>query len=324
MRSCKQSVSTLTLMLFMLGASAAASAGQPGSYFAGYYTNVWGSRYYQGYAPSSYSGSPMPLVVALHGCTETAADFQALSRFDVLAEQRGFIVVFPEQNPLANSGRCWNWFLSLHQRRGQGEPSLIAGITNTVRSLYQVDPNRIYVTGLSAGGAMTVVMGATYPDLFAAIGVHSGCGWKGLPCNLLGGGDPVAAGNDIYTTMGSFSRVVPVFAIVGSADPTTPAINTQQIITQWAQANDRASDGVDNDNIDDTPEQTLNGQVPAGRTYTRYLYRNGVNNSLVLERVVVNSMTHRWSGGPGYHVFGDPSGPDATTMIYDFFVAHPK
>jgi poly(hydroxyalkanoate) depolymerase family esterase len=297
---------------------------QPGTYFAGYYTNFYGTRYYQGYVPSTYNGTPMPLVVGLHGCTEYAAGFELLTGLDDLAEQRGFILVLPEQSSYANGSRCWNWFLSSNQSRGRGEPSIIAGITNWVRNHYAVNAKRIHVTGASAGAAMSVIMGATYPDLYASIGAHSGCEYKGVPCGSSGGPDPVSIGNQIYSAMGSYRRVLPVIAFVGSDDGVAAPINTEQIIVSFAQANDRISDGVDNDNIDGVPEQAIAGQVPGGRSYTRYVYKDSSNAQTVLEKYVVDGMGHAWSGGCGCSIYGDPDGPDASALMYDFFVAHPK
>lgn len=130
------------------------------------YTSLAGTRDYHGYVPSSYrAGTPMPLLVALHGCTENDVGFDVLTGLSALAEQRGFLVVFPDQATLANPGQCWNWPLSTNQHRGWGEPSIIAGITTLMRSRYTVDAKRIYATGVSAGGVMSVIMGVTYPDL---------------------------------------------------------------------------------------------------------------------------------------------------------------
>jgi len=314
----------VAVVVLAFGFAHPALAAQPGTYFAGYYTNAYGTRYYQGYVPTSYHGTAMPLVVGLHGCSETAATFQQLTGLDALAEQRGFILVLPQQDYNANGAGCWNWFLSYEQVRGQYEPSQIAGITNWVKSNWSVDAKKVFVTGISAGGAMSVIMGATYPDLYASIGVHSGCEYKGYPCGSSGGPDPTTEGNNIYSAMGSFKRVVPVIAFVGSSDTIAPPINTSQVITSWAQADDKASDGLDNNNIDDVADTTTNGQVPGGRSYTQYDYKNSTGGAVVLTKYVVNGMGHMWSGGCGCDPFGDPSGPNASSIMYDFFLAHPK
>jgi poly(hydroxyalkanoate) depolymerase family esterase len=285
--------------------------------FSGNFTNAAGSRAYQGYVPSTYkAGTPMPLVVVLHGCTESADDIRSLTQFDKLAEANKFIVVYPEQPQSANYLHCWNWFLPTDMQRGSGEPSIIAGITQWVQQHYTVDAKRTFVTGFSAGGAMTAIMGATYPDLYAAIGIGSGLQYGGQSV------DPAKAGEQAYRAMGTQARVVPALIFHGGKDTTVPVVNADQLMRQWQATADWADDGSSNSSIPAGPSSTRNEQVQNGRSYTVNSYLDGHGKELA-QYWLVPDMTHAWSGGCTCAKYSDPAGPDETRAMYDFFVNHP-
>lgn len=295
---------------------------QPGQYVSGTFTSDQGSRDYRAYIPSGYApGSSVPLVVFLHGCTESIDHAEAATRLTALAEARRFIVVYPVQSTAANPTGCWNWFLGANQARDQGEPSLIAGIARTLMSGWSIDARRVYVVGVSAGGAMSVIMGATYPDLFAAVGVVAGCEFGGAPCGQSGGPDPQAQGQSAYRAMGAHARAVPVVGFHGDADTVAAPVNGQQTIDQWIATDDWADDGVHDGSVGTAPLMHEAAQIPGGESYDhdRYGRRDG---SVLIERWLVHGMGHAWPGGAAGLSFTDASAPDATTLTYDFFLAH--
>jgi poly(hydroxyalkanoate) depolymerase family esterase len=293
-----------------------------GASFSGSYSNSSGSRAYKGYVPSTYKqGTAVPLVVVLHGCTESADVMRQLTRFDQLAESKGFIAVFPEQPSSANQQSCWNFFQDAQIHRGSGEPSLIAGITDWVQQHYTVDAKKTYVAGLSAGGAMASVMGATYPDKYAAIGVGSGCEYASTAaCAGYQSADPTASAQAAFKEMGSYARAMPVIAFQGDKDTTVPPVNADQLVEQW-QLTAALASGVDSSTLS-APMSTENGQVPGGRSYTIKKYPDAKGKELV-EYWTVHGMPHAWSGGCSCESYSDPTGPDETAAMYAFFASHP-
>ena len=297
-------------------------------YAAGTFTSVsYSGRTYKLYVPSGYTaGSNVPLMVMLHGCTQNPDDFANGTRMNALAETEKFIVIYPEQTSSANSSKCFNWFETAHQSRGSGEPALIAGMVNDVKSKYSIDSSKVYVAGLSAGAGMSVILGATYPDVFKAIGVGAGLEYKAatsmtgaFTAMSSGGPSPNTQGQVAYNAMGSYKRVVPTIVFHGTSDTTVATVNGNQVLSQWAETNDRADDGVSNDSIDDVADVTES--VPANgskRAYTRYVYNDSTGKP-VMEKYLITGMAHAWSGGvtPGTYV--DANGPDATTIAWNFF-----
>jgi poly(hydroxyalkanoate) depolymerase family esterase len=308
------------------------STGKPGGQFIdGSYSNQAGARSYKLYVPSAYHGQALPLVVMLHGCTQSPDDFAAGTHMNELAEEHGCLVVYPAQPPSANGSKCWNWFKAADQRRDQGEPSLIAGITRQIIGVYHVDAERVYVAGLSSGGAMAVIMGQTYPDLYAAVGCHSGLAYgvaRDLPSalNAMRQGGAAQAGSRLGAAKsvagaGSSPAAVPIIVFHGDQDSTVHPSNAEQIIGQWAGIN-RDSGRVNA--AEAKPRVRVQpGQVPAGHAFTRAVYYDA-NDKAIMERWMVHGAGHAWSGGSARGSFTEPNGPDATREMLRFFLAHPR
>lgn len=272
------------------------------------FANETGSRSYKLYVPSRYDGSALPLVVMLHGCTQSPDDFAAGTRMNEYADQQTLLVAYPEQPKSANPMRCWNWFNGSEQRRGHGEPALIAGITRQIMRDLAVDPNRIYVAGLSAGGAAAAIMGTTYPDLYAAVGVHSGlaCGAASdLPSALMA----MRQGGGGASSRASARRaLVPTIVFHGDADKTVDPVNGDQVI---AQATSTAS----------LAKNAVQGRSAGGVSYVRTIHSDAAGRSL-LEQWVLHGVGHAWSGGSPAGSYTDARGPDASREMVRFFLEH--
>jgi poly(hydroxyalkanoate) depolymerase family esterase len=288
-----------------------------GQFVTGLYSNRTGSRTYKLYVPSGYCGQALPLVTMLHGCTQSPDDFAAGTRMNALAEEHTCLVAYPAQAASANASKCWNWFNPDHQQRGRGEPSLIAGITRQVMRDYSVDPQRVYVAGLSAGAAAAVIMGITYPDLYAAIGAHSGlaCGTASdlhSAFAVMRQGEAVAvlrsggASGD-----GGYRRTVPTIVFHGDQDKTVHPRNGDQIIAQARAAT-----------IVDLRTSVQHGRVPGGHAYSRTLHAEASGRT-VLEQWVIHGAGHGWSGGSPAGSYTDPRGPEAAREMLRFFLDHP-
>lgn len=295
-----------------------------GQFIARSHASPAGTRDYKLYVPAQPVGKargPMPLLVMLHGCTQSADDFAAGTQMNRLAEAHGFLVVYPEQATGANPSRCWNWFRAADQVGQGGEPALIAGITRAVLAEHPVDPCRIYVAGLSAGAAMAVIMGETCPELFAAVGVHSGL--------------PYAAAHDIPSAMAAMkghgvmgrshlpgtpddprrqtTRAVPTIVFHGDLDQTVEPGNATRIVQQATRAHAVQTP------LSATTEQ---GTAAGGRRYTRTVHADASGLPRV-ESWTLHGMGHAWSGGSGHGSYTDSHGPDASAEMLRFFVAHP-
>src|SRR6266480_1164853 len=295
------------------GGTESSPPSQPGGKFVdGAYSNTARTRTYKLYIPRNYNGQAVPLVIMLHGCTQNAADFAAGTRMNMFAEGKTFLVAYPEQVSSANTSKCWNWFQPADQQRGMGEPSLISGITRQIMNSYHVDINRVYVAGMSAGGAMAVIMAVTYPDLYAAVGVHSGLAYR--------------AANDVRSgfkamrqgpgqSMQQLTTVIPLISFHGDRDATVSSVNADHLIKQWLQATNLERDRSAHST------KVERGQVAGGRAYTRSIYHNA-NGQVIAEKWLVHQAGHVWSGGSSDGSFTDPKGPSASTELLRFFAEH--
>ena len=283
------------------------TAGGEGDFRSGTHSHAGLTRAYKLYTPPGAAGRALPLVVMLHGCTQNPDDFAAGTTMNEHAREQGFFVLYPAQSQDANPSRCWNWFKHNHQRRGSGEPAVLAGMTQAVMRQHGIDPRRVYIAGLSAGGAMAAIVAAAYPELFAAVGVHSGLA-SGAASNLSealaamqGGSGRVHAGPP---------SAVPTIVFHGDQDRTVHPRNGEQLIAAvrgGGAAGARVEQGV----------------CSQGRRYTRSAHAPG-GGSASAEHWLVHGAGHAWSGGQTAGSYTDAKGPDASREMLRFFFDHPQ
>ncbi|HEX6364044.1 MAG TPA: PHB depolymerase family esterase [Albitalea sp.] len=288
-------------------------------FLAGSFTNAAGTRDYRLFLPGTARTAPRPLLVMLHGCRQNPEDFAAGTRMNELAQAHGIVVLYPGQSQRVNHLGCWNWFHAENQGRDRGEPSIIADLTREVIATRGIDPRRVWVAGLSAGGAMAAVLAANYPDLFAAVGIHSGL--------------PHAAAHNLATALramrhGPLKRdngpaladrqPVPTIVFHGDEDTTVHPDNGDEVIAQarWGR---EAEDDPGNGN----GMSVERGAVPGGRTYTRTIHRDA-DGRCDAEHWLVHRSGHAWSGGSAIGSYTDPLGPDASVHMLRFFIEHPQ
>ncbi len=299
------------------GKPASHDASLPGEFSSHTFTNHAGTRTYKLYIPSSHSRAQdksVPLVVMLHGCTQTPDDFAAGTRMNALAEQHGFVVAFPAQAANANGSKCWNWFRAEDQARDRGEPAIIAGITREVAVKHGADPQRIFVAGLSAGAAMSVILGATYPELYAAVGAHSGLAYGAA--HDMPSAFGAMKGGSVRRTLSRHAvaqQAVPTIVFHGDSDHTVDAKNGVAIVEQALAARPDAA------RLHSTAHT---GKSAGGRGYRRTVHADAGGQSIV-EEWVLHGGAHAWSGGSTAGSFTDAAGPDASVEMIRFFLSQP-
>ena len=288
-----------------------------GEFSAGTHTHGSLTRRFKLYVPPGQNDRPMPLVVMLHGCTQNPDDFAAGTDMNQRARAQGFCVLYPEQSKDANPSLCWNWFKHNHQQRGRGEPALLASMTQAVMKQQGIDPRRVFIAGLSAGGAMAAIVATAYPEIFAAVGVHSGLP-TGAASNVgealmvmksgdVGIGIPGKGHRPNTVTKGPLrpQTSVPTIVFHGDQDTTVHPRNGEQVIAAVqgsATANARVDKGVS----------------VKGRRYTRST-RHADHGRALTEHWLVHGAGHAWSGGCAEGSYTDGSGPDATGEMLRFF-----
>ena len=267
-----------------------------------------GARAYRLYVPSRYDATQAaaPLVVMLHGCTQDAADVARGTRLDAHAERAGALVVYPEQPATANPKKCWNWYDAAHQARDAGEPAIVAAIVRDVMASHRVDRSRVYVAGLSAGGAMAAIVAAAYPETFAAAASHSGIavGASRSVMDALG----VMAKGPAAAAPALGSAPPPLLVVQGAADPVVNAANAEALAAQWRKARGTGNGG-----------RTVDGES-GGYHFVRASW--GDSAAPDVEIVTVRELGHAWSGGSAEGTYTDPKGPDATAMVMTFLLSH--
>jgi poly(hydroxyalkanoate) depolymerase family esterase len=297
-------VTTALALLMASQPATAAEAPTPGQVVERSYTNAAGTRTYHLYVPPS-GASGKPLMIWLHGCGGplTMEEGHALAK---VAEERDFALAYPVQDPAANAASCWNWFQAGHIHRGQGEASIIAGITTSLIDELDIDSSRVYVGGYSAGGAMTTVMGATYPDLYAAISPQAGS-----PYNF-------DTGNKAYAEMGERARPMPAWILQGVADEISNYGVGRINLLQWLNTDDLADDGESNDSVSKTPTTVEPATFATGAGPLPVTVEQYVEEGCEIARFITSPHEHLVNG----YLISEDAGLDLQRSMMDFLLAH--
>jgi poly(hydroxyalkanoate) depolymerase family esterase len=309
-----------------------AAARATGRFVDGAFSSDAGSRRWRLWVPSGYdAGRRQPLVVMLHGCTQDPDDLARGTRVTEHADRDGLLVLLPEQPEAANPKKCWNWYDPAHQRRDAGEPSLIAGMTRQVMSEWAVDARRTYVAGISAGAAMASLLAVAYPELYAAVGLHSGIPYRAATTVMEGVGAMMNGATDTRRLarlardeMGPRARPIPAIIVQGAGDPVVRPVNAIHTRDLWLEMN-RLARGADPASPPEArPAPREESRTAGGLALVRECHgaRAGAGECEV-EVLTITGLGHAWSGGSTLGTFADERGPDATAEILRFLAAHP-
>ena len=282
----------------------------PGSFVNGNFVGPHGSLDYMLYTPLGSARRRLPLVVMLHGCSQSAADFATGTGMNALADVLGFLVLYPQQSVSANIGRCWNWHRPGDQERGRGEPAVVAALTLQIIENCKANPARVYIAGISAGGAAAAIIAAAYSDLYAAVGVHSGLA-RGT-VSTLGAALSAMRNGPSGESGGTTKHPLPTIIFHGDQDRVVHPSNATGFSTHLLRSSHRSIVSL-----------TEKGRSIGGRDFTRTVYRQGLGEVL-LDDWTVHGSGHAWSGGRAAGSHTDPAGPDASRAMARFFLARKR
>lgn len=282
-------------------AMASQPAAWPGTFLDGQFSNASGQRSYKLYIPASHRGDHAALLVMLHGCTQDPVDFAVGTGMNQLAEETGMVVLYPAQSEQANPARCWNWFLESNQKGDVGEAAILAGMTRQILREQRCDPRHVYVAGLSAGGAMAAVLGSRYPELYAAVGVHSG-----VPAFVAHDLPSALAAMQGEWDAAQFAALPqPVIVFHGDQDRTVHPANGAALVAPHTHKKGLAPTSHDK-------------RLANGLRYTCTIYPEH-NGAVDAEYWQIHGGGHAWFGGNARGSYTDPRGPDASREMLRFF-----
>ena len=278
----------------------------------GTYSDDIGTLKYKLYLSAALRDRP-PLFVMLHGASQTASDFAIGTRMPEVVEECGGIALFPEQSRSAHPLGCWNWYDTRHQLADGGEPSLIVGLTRKIAAEYGVDLRRIYVAGMSAGGAMAVILAQAFPGVYAAVGVHSGIP-MGVAHDLISALRTMSSGPpEAWPGQQGLSNLTPTIVFHGDSDRTVHPLNAVALLAQALRSDGVSSQAADTPSVGPV-------SMPGGREVTLTTHRRHARASHA-ELWIVHGIGHAWTGGSSKGSFTDESGPDASREMLRFFLA---